>query len=160
MTHHMCSVDTPFHGFISWLKKTRLCSRELVKSAIITLCSAPYKINFQHTINLCEMQMFFNIMSKSHLNRPFFFFSFQRNYSLKATHPDDQILSFIVISGGVTYFQLALFCHNSIYIGGPRKIYSPSKLDRRPSKISWLHSSLATFEAIQVSIVGFREIFA
>ena len=70
----MCSVDTPFHGFISWFKKTRLCARELVKSAIITLCSAPYKINFQHTINLCEMQMFFNIMSKSHLNRPFFFF--------------------------------------------------------------------------------------
>ena len=91
-------------------------------------------------------------MSKSHHNRPFFLF--QRNYSLKSTHPDDQILSFIVtniITGGLTHFQLALFCRNSIYSAGPRK------LDRRPSKICWLPSSLATFEAIQVSIMAFRD---
>ena len=99
-------------------------------------------------------------MSKSHHNRPFFFL--QRNYSLKSTHPDDQILSFIVtniITGGLTHFQLALFCRNSIYSAGSRKLIdAPSKLDRRPSKICWLPSSLATtFEAIQVSIMAFRD---
>ena len=99
------------------------------------------------------------IMSKSHHNRPFFLF--QRNYSLKFTHLDDQILSFIVtsiITGALTHIQLALFCRNSIYSAGPRKLIDgPSKLDRRPSKICWLPSSLATFEAIQVSIVAFRD---
>ena len=61
IAHHVCSVDSPFYGFISWFEKnTPVCIREHVKSAIITLCSAPYKINLQHTINLCEMQMFFN----------------------------------------------------------------------------------------------------